>query len=181
MANQKTRNIVHSDDELKIASDYFEYHVRMLVETYLWLRNKNSHGGSWDTVGNAILEDFLIHARALIQFVSKSDGRPDDVIALDFFHNNKGAYAHMNDSFLNDWADKIGGHLVHITTKPMPNLKSQQQWPIDEIVILLKPGLVAFLNVVLESRLASDVRKDCCSHLAKLNPPKISVSVNVST
>ncbi len=181
MFNQKTRNIVHSDHELKIASDYFEYHVRMLVETYLWLRNKNSHGGSWDTVGNAILEDFHIHARALIQFIQPPKPRDDDVIALDFFHDNKSAYTPINDSFLNDWADKIGGHLVHITTKPMPALKSQQQWPIDDIVILLKPRLIAFLNAISDSRLATDIRNDCFSHLARLNPPKIPISINVST
>jgi len=181
MANQKTRKIVHSADELKIASDYFEYHVRMLVETYLWLRNKNGQGGSWDTVGNAILEDFLIHARALIQFIQPPKPRDDDVIAIDYFYDKPNKYLPKPDSFLNHWADNIGGFLVHITKKPMPDLKSQQQWPIDDIVILLKPGLISFLNAVSDSRLATDVRKDCFSHLARLNPPKIPVSANVST
>lgn len=180
MANSKSRK-PFDDSKLIIASDYFEYHVRMLVETYLWLRKKNGQGGGWDTVGNAILEDFLIHARALIQFVSKSDGRPDDVIALDFFHDNKSAFTLINNGFLNKWAKKIGERLVHITSMPMPALKSQQQWPADDMVIFLKPGIISFLNAVSDSRLATDVRKDCFSHLARLNPPRIPISVNVST
>ena len=180
MANSKIRK-PYDDLKLKIASDYFEFHVRMFVETYLWIHKKNSLGGSWDTVGNAMLEDFLIHARALIQFVQNPVPRKDDVIASDYFYDKTNKYSTLSISFLDDWANKIGSRLVHITTKPMPKLKSHQIWPIDDIVILLKPGLETFLNAVSESRLASDVRKDCLSHLAKLNPPKISVSVNVST
>jgi hypothetical protein len=153
----------------------------MFVETYLWLQERRIEGKSKDFIWNAILEDFLIHGRALIHFVTKSNGRDNDVIALDFFHDNINLYPLFSESFLDEWADNIGSRLVHVTTKPMPNLKSQQSWPIDNIVNLLAPGLISFLNAVSGTRLATDVKKDCFSHLCKLNAPKIPISVNVST
>jgi hypothetical protein len=130
---------------------------------------------------NAMLEDYLIHARILINFICKSNSRDDDVIAVDYFHDLPGKFKPSQDNFLMDLADRIGGCLVHITTKPMPDLKSQQNWPIDDIASRLNPVLMRFLRNAPESRLAVGVRNDCINHLSKVRFSPITLSVHAST
>jgi hypothetical protein len=176
------RNIIHADEQLHIGSKYFRYHVRMYVETLLWLQDQISPVG-WDTVRNAILEDHLIHARILINFLSKFDAheRKDDVLAIDYFHDIHGAFQLLQDDFLKSQADNIGGYLVHITTKPMPKLKSEQEWFIRETASKLVPALKAFLSAVPETRLVDGAKNECLSYLAKLSLPQIPVSLTAST
>jgi len=182
MIATRTRKKVHPDADLQTASDYLEYHIRMFVETLLWLRERLNQGGPKDIVWNAVLEDYLVHARLLIHFVCKTGPpRDDDVIAIHYFHDLPNRYTPLNDAYLADWAAKIGGNLVHITTKPMPTLKSQQIWPIDEIAARLAPGLIIFANLAPDTRLVADARNDYLRHLAKLVPPVAPVSTNAAT
>jgi hypothetical protein len=153
----------------------------MFAETLLWLRDRLARHVPKDGIWNSILEDYLIHARILIHFVCKSQARDNDVIAVDYFHDLPKIYVPLDDALLDEWADKIGGNLVHITTKPMPALKSQQAWPIDEIAARLVPALETFLNNVPDSRLVDGARTDCMNHLAKLSPPIFPGSANAST
>ena len=132
---------------------------------------------------HAILEDYLIHARVLIDFLS--DGRPgarsDDVIAIDYFYDNSTAFSNLNEPFLNDEAGRIGGWLVHITKKPMPQLKSVQSWPVDLICFSLAPEIEKFIKVVPEMRLATGVKAECLFQLSRLSPLKPSLSLSAST
>ena len=175
------RRKIHTDADLRTGSDYLEYHVRMYAETLRWLRDKSAIGETTGPEWNAMLEDHLVHARLLINFVSNVRGRDDDVIAIDYFHDAPHLYSPINDSFLQGAVDRIGGNLVHITTKPMPALKSQQKWEIDEISMKLVPALYNFLMVVPEVRLADGVRTDCMNHLSNLIPPTPTLSASPST
>lgn len=173
---------IHPDADLQMASDYLEYHTRMFVETLLWLRDSCAQGAPKNTLWNAVLEDYLVHARLLIQFICNSSVKYDtDVVAVHYFHDLPDSYTPLSDKFLDDWERKIGGNLVHITTKPMPTLKSQQEWPIDEIASRLVPGLKTFFTVVPDTRLAANVRNDCLRHLSNLSSPIIPLSVNAAT
>jgi hypothetical protein len=154
----------------------------MYVETLLWLKDHPFSFG-WDTVRNAILEDHLVHTRVLINFLSKGDmsERKDDVLAIDYFHDLPGMFEKLQDVFLNNQANDIGGHLVHITKKPMPKLKSEQEWFIRETASKLVPALKRFLNIVPESRLVDGAQYECLDYLAKLTPPQIPLSLSAST
>jgi hypothetical protein len=176
------KSVVHSDSELQIASHYLRYHIRMYVETLLDLQGYSLSIG-WDTFGNAILEDHLVHARALINFMTKCDSnsRKDDVLAEDYFHNCPDIFSPLQDAFLISQAQDIGGQVVHITKKAMPKLRSQKDWPIREIAKRLAPAIETFLVVVSETKLADRVKQDCLSYVASLRPPEIPVSLHAST
>ncbi len=176
------RNVVHSDEELQIGSQYFRYHVRMYVETLLWLQDRPA-STEWDTVRNAILEDHLVHTRVLINFLSKFEKRErkNDVLAVDYFHDRRDMFQPLSDDFLKNQADNIGGYLVHITTKSMPNLKSKQEWFIRETALKLVPAIKTFLFAALENRLVDGAKNDCLGYLRKLSPPEIPVSLRAST
>ncbi len=94
------RNVVHSDEELQIGSQYFRYHVRMYVETLLWLQDRPA-STEWDTVRNAILEDHLVHTRVLINFLSKLEKRErkNDVLAVDYFHDRRDMFQPLSDIY----------------------------------------------------------------------------------
>jgi hypothetical protein len=174
--------VVHTDDELKLASRYLSYHVKMLVETWLGLEQNPSQGG-WETMRNAILEDHLVHARVLIDFLStvRPGARGDDVVAIDYFHDNPTAFRRLDEPFLDDEAGRIGGWLVHITKKPMPQLKSAQSWPVDLISLALVPKIQDFMNAVPEERLEIGVLAECLIQLARVSPLKPSISLSAST
>ena len=80
------RTKIHSDNNLQTGSDYLEYHIRMYVETLLWLRDHECDANREIYYWNAILEDNLIHARLLIDFVCKTQARSDDILAIDYFY-----------------------------------------------------------------------------------------------
>ena len=168
MGSAQKRHIVHCREHLRLASDYLEYHVRMYVETLRFLRVRTAQRAPKDIIWNSALEDHLIHARVLIDFLEKESGRDDDVLAVDFFHDAPGVFNPTGDNFLRTWADNVGGRLVHITTKPMPALKSEQNWPIEEIALRLRPALQACLDMLPKERLAEGVEGQISSHLARL-------------
>jgi hypothetical protein len=174
--------VIHTNEELQIASHYFRYHIRMYVETLLWLQDHPAFGG-WNTLRNAILEDHLVHARILINFLSKrtKHDREDDVLAEDYFHDIPNIFEPLQDSFLNQQAQAIGGQAVHITKKPMPKLRSQKEWPTRDIAAKLTFAIKLFLKVVPETRLADDAKQDCLTYLEKLTPPELPVSLHSST
>jgi len=180
VTNHRKRN--HTDADLRTGSDYLEYHVRMYIETLLWLRDQHESGKPEGTLWNAVLEAYLVHARILIDFLYKSNSRyDDDVIAVHYFHDLPVSFNPLPNTDLEDWAKEIGGRLVHITTKPMPALKSQQKWPIDDIASGLIPTLMDFLKVVPDALLADGVREDCKNHLSKVPSPIKPLSVHATT
>ena len=175
------RKVIHGDNKLCFASNYLKFHIKMYVETALSLQDQIYNPTGSKTVKNAILDSHLIHARILIQFLSKSDSYVTDVLAIDYFYDLPNKYQPLNDDFLNSQAEHIGSRLVHITTKPMFKLKSQQEWPIGQIAEELVPALKAFLEVVPENRLVEGVKNECLIQLAKLSLQRIPFSSNASS
>src|SRR3972149_3903860 len=104
MGSAKKRLVVHRREDLSLASDYLEYHVRMYVETLRFLRMRIAQRAPKDIIWNSALEDHLIHGRVLIDFLSKESGRDDDVLAIDFFYDAPGVFNPTRDNFLRTWA-----------------------------------------------------------------------------
>jgi len=172
--------ILHPIGKLFIGSKYFRYHLKMYIETIIWL-NKNSQPSSWNTEWNAILEDHLVHARVLINFLTKTSGRNTDVLAIHYFGDQRENFKPLNSEFLNSQVEDIGNHLVHITTSSMPDLKSQQTWLTKEIAISLIPAIGSFLVIVPQTGLADGVKNDCLNYLAQLPLDSVPVSLNSAT
>jgi len=176
------RNVVHDNEKLKFASRYLVYHVRMYVETLLWLQSNKDKPDGWATVRNAMIEAHLVHSRILINFICNANSQyQTDVLAFDYFHDTSSIFTPLQSEFLKNQANDIGGQLVHLTTKPMPKLKSEQEWLIRETADELVPALKEFFTKVSETRFEKDVKSECLAHLAKLNPPEIPVSLYAST
>jgi hypothetical protein len=144
----------------------------MYVETLLWLQANETRPEGWNTIRNGILEDNLVHARILIHFVcnpnKQSQVKDTDVLAVDYFHGCSSVFP-LDTEFLIKQAQNIGGHLVHLTTKAAPDLKSQQEWNISGIASRLVPALNQFLKAVPEERLASGVRSESLAFLTRLS------------
>lgn len=174
-----SRNI-HADDQLRFAAQYFIYHVRMYVETLIWLQTHERPEG-WDTIRNAVLETHLVHERVLVNFICNATAKDTDVIAIDYFHDSPNVFLPLEDEFLKSQAKSIGGQLVHLTIKAMPKLKSEQEWSIRDVATKLVPAIKVFLNNVKENRFTKEIRIECLEYLSKLYPPDIPVSINSST
>jgi len=178
----KLKMIIHSDEQLQIGSAYFSYHVRMYVETLLWLQNNQGNPGRWDTIRNSVIEAHLVHARILINFLCNLSSRYDsDVLATHYFHDSPTLYKPINDGVLKNNVGNIGNRLVHLTTKPMPKLKSEEEWQVGEIAIRLTPIIKKFLGIVRETRFSKIVKDRCLENLAKVSPPEIHLSIMAST
>jgi hypothetical protein len=78
MASRQTR----STAELRAVSNHLFYEIAMLRGSVLGLTSGLIGQG---IIGNALLESFTIHARALLDFLYPENPWPDDVIAEDFF------------------------------------------------------------------------------------------------
>ncbi len=172
----------YTDDQLRLGSQYLRYHVRMYSETLNWILNQTFPDG-WNTVGNAILEDHLIHTRILIDFLRKDEqhSQMDDILAIDYFHDSQEIYQPLDDLFLIQQAKKFGGYQFHITTKPFPRFRSKQDWEIGRIANILIPELQKFFLLVPNCRLAESVKSDCISFITGFMPPPINFSTSVTT
>jgi hypothetical protein len=147
--DKRIRNIVFPDWKLRKASDYLEYDIHTFaagIDIYF------SHRGS--ETGNAALDSLLLRARLLIDFFMRDWAEPDDVIAIDFFHDfDPKPYEPYMTLAIRREREKINKRIMHMTTKPMPRLRSNQHY---NIIRFVPPMIVAFrkwLLVVPDNRL----------------------------
>jgi hypothetical protein len=129
-------------------------------------------------VGNVALDSFLLRARLLIDFFYKPSAKPDDVIALDFFHDfNPKPYKPRMTKALEREREKINKRLMHLTTKPMPRLRSNQRYALDKITLPIVAAFRKWLLVVPDGRLQTPPRisrehfETHISRIEKLIPP----------
>ena len=175
----KSKNAL-ADEQLLIASKFIVYHIKMYVETLLWLQ-QHARPYGWDTVRNAILESHLVHERVLINFLCYVMPKQDtDVLAVHYFSESANDFHPPQDDLLNNEAKNIGGQLVHLTVRST-RLKSEQEWRIRETVNKLVPALKEFLSNVREDRFPNAIRVECLEHLARLSSGEIPMSASVTT
>ncbi len=150
-----SRNIVHLDWRLRKASDYLEYDIHTFaagIEIYLKYRGTE--------IGNAALDSLLLRARLLIDFFFIETAKPDDVIALDYFHdyNPKPYKPRMTNAIRNE-RTKINKRLMHLTTKPMPRVRSNQRYSLINIAPPVVKAFRNWLSVVPNSRLQQPAKR----------------------
>ena len=168
---------IYSDQQLQFSSSHLIYHIRMYVETFLWLQDHPRPVG-WDTVRNAVLENHLIHARVLIHFIQRDASKEEtDVFAIHYFYDHPSDFLPLKNEFLKKQAHKIGGQLVHLTTKSSL-LKSEQEWQISEIATNLVPVIQEFLTIVPNHRLPIKINEES-KELIKLISSRLSAPTNL--
>ena len=162
------RNVVLPDSELRKASDYLEYDIHTLAAG---IDICISHQGT--EIGNAALDSLLLRARLLLNFFFMIDNpRPDDVFALDFFHDyDPKPYKPRLTAVIKREHDKINKCVMHMTTKPMPRLRSNQRYDLKKIVPPLIASFRNWLSVVPDHRLqrpATSSRETYEKHLCRI-------------
>lgn len=161
----------HDNDTLQYATDLLEYHINQYISTLHWLNefehDRQSKGRKKDTAYNAVLEDNLVHARALIRFLEPLPSRPfpTDVFALEYFQDQSDVYEPLKDEFLNTVASDVGGYMVHVTCKGMPVLKSEKHWPVEETARRLVPPLKVFLETAPPDKVDEHHRQKSLEHI----------------
>ena len=100
------------------------------------------------------------------------NAKPDDVMALDYFHDYKPKpYRPRLPRPVKRERDKINKRLMHLTTKPMPRLRSNQEYALDRIARPIVAAFRTWLAVVPDARLqrpATKIRADYERHLRRI-------------
>ena len=161
------RNVVHEDWKLRKASDYLEFDIHSFAGG---LKIHFSRRGT--EVGNAALDSLLMRARLLMDFFFRDSGQPDDVIALDFFHDFiPKPYKPRMTKTMSREREKINKRLVHLTTQPMPRLRSNQRYAVNKFAPQIVTAFRRWLSVVPDSRLqkpANRTRETYERHLQRI-------------
>lgn len=161
------RNIIHADWKLRKASDYLEFDIHTFAAGIdIFSKSRGTE------IGNAALDSLLVRARLLIDFFCRDDAYPDDVIALDFFHDfSPKPYKPKLPKYLSAEREKINKRLMHMTTKPMPYLRSNQRYSVKKIAKPIVRSFRKWLDTVPDSRLqkpAKRSRKTYEKHLKRI-------------
>ena len=87
----------------------------------------------------------------------------------------------VDDEYLKGQAKKIGGRLVHLTRRAIPEMKSYQNWEIRQLAEKIIRLVHLFLDENNQSTFPEDNRKKCIVLLQKFNIGNIPDTVNAST
>lgn len=124
-----------TDDELRELSGHVLWHVRQLCRLggHVVVRERAGEAVQEDALDAAALEAFLVHLRALREFLwrSRSDDRPPwktDGLAEDYFWDSTWKPVHDRSvRQLRDECDRIGRDLVHVSFKRL----APEAWGLD--------------------------------------------------
>jgi hypothetical protein len=157
----------HTDAQLRTATDYLEFDLKSLIAS---LRLYGQHKGT--PVGNAAVDSLLIRSRVLIDFLFPASPKPDDMIASDFFHDfpQQPVMPRLTKTLSRE-RQKINKRLMHLTTEPMPRLRSNQKYAVGKIVPPIVRAFKKWLSQVPDKRIQKPAKRSRAqleSHLAEL-------------
>ena len=158
----------HRDAKLRKASDYLELDLHSFAAAIeIFARHRGTE------IGNAALGSLLTRARVLIDFLMRRNGANDDVLALDYFHDFKPKpYRPVMPPAVKREREKINKRLMHLTTRPMPRLRSNQRYALARIARPIVTAFRQWLAVVPDTRLqkpANKSRADYERHLDRID------------
>jgi hypothetical protein len=163
------RNVKHTDKVLQKASDYLEYHIHTFASSIdVYQKTKPSEAA------NAAVDSICVQARLLIDFFFFTDGEKTDVLAIDYFwdQNPKPYYPKIPmPKYLVRERRKVNQRIAHLTTHPMPYLRSSQKYNIRKFAKPIVRAFRAWLKAVPDSRLHNPkkTRADYAKHLARID------------
>lgn len=117
--------------KLRESTDHLKYELEMLQATSYTLCNSSDL--SWEVI-NALVESFVIHARALIMFLYSSPSKDDDVMACDYF--DEGIWIEIigpKSPFINCIETRANKEVAHITTFRLGKRLDEKEWDHPKI------------------------------------------------
>lgn len=158
-----------TDDYLR-ASGYLTHHIKMYVNTLIWI-SKNKFKRHSKVVRNSIIASNLVHTRLLIMFLYKDKSKDTDVVVEDFLQPcqifwKEEKYKNITDC-LDKYFKEISGKFIHLTIKADTTI-SFQEWPNEEISKLLTPLLQHLLENIPPEKMEPLYKADCLEHLQRL-------------
>jgi len=120
----------HTPDQLKRASRHVYYEVQMLVDTANALQVRTID----KLTENALLESFGVHARALLDFLERTQSTQDDVYAALYFQPPAVWTQPTFSAVLNPVREDVNKQFAHITfTRLNYDPPHEKQWAVGPI------------------------------------------------
>lgn len=143
-----------SKKQLRQASNHVMYELWMLNEVAVELGTNTK---LTMVQKNALLESFLVHARALEEFLFRMKRRrKDDVVAEDYFDNKSAWEKRRGRKGQSLYRYKLsrpsGKQALHLT---YARIKKKKEWPIHLIVFDINKAFRVFLGCVPRDRLSN--------------------------
>lgn len=141
-----------TQQELQDASDHLNYEI--------WMFNSLAHGIGSGIAGqgpfaNALLESFVIHVRAILDFFYNENPKFDDVIAEDYFsspdewRNIRPALSEL----LRQTKRRAGKEVAHLTYARLDVTPETKPWPFVQIANEISVVIKVFLENVQKTNL----------------------------
>jgi hypothetical protein len=151
----------HTDEELRALSSHVLWHVRQLCRLGGGLDQRQKQGTSvmLAPTDAATLEAFLLHARALTEFLwrSRSDKpkpRKTDGLAEDYFGPGRWQ-PFEKPQRLNDMMRRVGSGVIHVSYKRL-DPDEAWGWDFGWIGVALFSQMELFVRCVPAERVAAD-------------------------
>jgi len=146
-----------TDSELVRASGHLYYEIEMLfLSTVELARNEPIRL----TVGNALIESFTLHARALLDFLYESESpKRDDMIASDFFDDPSQWFATRPPMtpLLDTVRKRVGKETAHLTYHRQQLSPEQKEWRFMAIAQDIKGVIEVFVSQVPPGRIVGEI------------------------
>lgn len=138
--------------ELQKISTDLRYEVWMIESMAKML---SSGGLGTGPLHNASLESFIIHVRAVMEFLYEKPIRDDDVVGGDFFSNESdwdGLRPQRTDTLCRA-KNRVGKELAHLTYGRLKVTPEDKPWPFMEIASDISSAMDVFLKHVPKEKL----------------------------
>ena len=143
---------VRTESDLKEASEHLHYEIEMLTSLAYGI---GSRIAGESPLANALLESFVVHVRALMEFLYNDNPKPDDVIAEDYFEKAddwKQLRPVLSES-LKQAKRRAGKEVAHLTYARLDVTPETRPWYFVEIANEIAAVLNIFLEHVPKSKL----------------------------
>jgi len=161
---------VRSIEELREVSNHLYYEIMMLVAVANGLALGIFGEGA---VSNALLESFVVHVRAVMDFLyAPEKPQTDDVIAEDFFQTSE-SWRQLRPSLsesLSQAKRRAGKEIAHLTYARLDVTPETKPWHFVQIANEISAVINVFLQNVSKDKLGSQWQQPVEQPNTTLNP-----------
>lgn len=146
-------------EELQESSNHLFYEVWMFTSLANGLASGIAGQGP---IANALLESFVIHVRAIMDFLYADRPQPDDVIAEDFFASPE-QWTRIRPALsesLSQAKRRAGKEIAHLTYARLDVTPETKPWRFSEIANEITTVMDIFLKNVPKENLGSKWRTE---------------------
>ncbi len=151
-----------SVEDARKSSEHLHYEINMLISTAQSLAKAQQVLDQTQFNLNVLLESFVIHARALMDFMYDDKPWEDDVVAAKFFDSPK-QWTKVRKPLVNLSEElqkvngRVGKEVAHLTLKRNEITAETKKWQFGKIAQELKTSFDIFLEHVPKDKLNSSI------------------------